>query len=117
MAKKQICPTRELEQPEGREPLTYFASIGVGPATADGIDSAFFETQRFISWLAAAAAAGSLAAAHHGCDNDEEPFWLGNCNFFIEEMAGEAQRRLQRLRKAAELWRTRAKQSPDRKED
>ena|SRR2546426_4862296 len=113
MTKKQICPTCELEQPEGREPLAYFAGIGVSPATADSTDCAFHETSRLIAFLSAAASVGPLAAAQHGHDSDEAPDWLGNWNFLVEELEREAERRLLRLRKVAELWRARAKQGKE----
>jgi len=108
---EQICPICELEQPD-REPLAYFAGIGVGPVTAEGIESAFHETSRLIAFLSAAAVVGPLAVAQH-CrqqDSGEEPDWLENWDFLLRDLGAEAEHRLQRLRKAAELWRSRVKQ-------
>jgi hypothetical protein len=113
MAKKQICPTCELEQPESRAPLAYFAGIGVSPATVDSIACAFHETSRLIAFLSAAAVVGALAATQHGHDSDEDPEWLWNWTFLVEELESEATRRVRRLQKVAELWRTRAKQGKE----
>lgn len=107
-APEQICPVCELEQPD-REPLAYFAGVGVSPATAESIDCAFHETSRLIAFLSAAAMVGPLAAAQH-ChlyDSTDEPGWLGKWLFLVEELEGEAGRRLARLQKVAHLWRAR----------
>ena len=117
IATHQICPTCFLEQPEDREPLEYFAGIGVGTVTADDIGSASWETQRFLSFLSTAAAVGALAGAH-ACHlaEGEHPDWLSNWSFLVEELGGEAQRRLDRLKNASELWRERTKELEKKKD-
>lgn len=112
MATKQICPTCEGEQPQDREPLPYFAGIGISPVTVDSIECAFHETSRLLSFLSSATVVGPLAVAQHARLNDtsEAPDWLGNWIFLVEELEKEAHQRLERLRKVSELWRTRAKQ-------
>ena len=110
----RICPTcwSDLSNKDF-DNLGYFGSHP-GPLKNDDLLFRYEEVAHLVTWLGALAQASSLAVAESEESVDHE--WVGNLSWLARELAEETERRLQLFEEAAQIWKRRAEQSPERKE-
>jgi hypothetical protein len=112
MAAHHICPTCELEQPEDREPIAYFASSTGDAIAADDVGNQYEDTSKVLHFLGALAQAAPCAIAQQaeGSQGQVDADYIMWLSWLAEELTKEAARRLLRVQQAGLLWQRRAKE-------